>query len=269
MTMIASELWADEWFCSLNQRHKILYLYLLTSCSKCGIFEVNIRKINYDTTNGSEHVEPYTREELFSFAGDRIKPIGDSRGIIVRYIEFNWMRDEPLNPNSMLTRGIIKELSRHGLTLADVKTMNPNSKLKWRDDDGRTDNIPVPVVAVQSGREVKTDEHPYEMWFDSFWKMYPGHRKTDKKRCHDKFLRILKAEKAPDHLFEKIMGGLNMWMSSDDWQKNGGQYICAPIVWLNNERWNAEIKNGVKHGSFKRVQTANANCQSEETDGLF
>lgn len=270
--LIANEVWSDEWFCSLDQRYKLLYLYLLGNCSKCGVFEMNIRKINFDLTNGVERVKPYTSDELLEFAGERIKSIGGNKAIILRYIEFNWMRDKPLDPEkNPLHRGLAQELAKYGLSFEKLNKMYPKCNLKWKEgeNDGRTVNVYDTVVAVQSGRGVKTDDYPYEMWFDSFWKMYPGPRKTDKKKCHDKFLRILKAEKAPDHLFEKIMGGLNMWMSSDDWQKDGGQYICAPLVWLNNERWDAEIKKGVKHGSFKRVQTANANCQSTETDGLF
>lgn len=254
--LIANEVWHDDWFCSLDQRQKLLYLYLLGTCDKCGIFEANIRKINFDLTNGVEMVAPYTLDELWTFAGDRIQPIGN-RGIVVRYIEFNWMRDKPLDPiKNPLHKSLAQGLAKCGLSFAKLNGMYSKSKLRWKegDDDERTDDVTVPVVAVQP-RKVSADPQ-LEMWFNDFWKMYPGPRKTDKSKCHDKFIKILKAEKAPDHMFERIMSGLNMWCASDDWKKDGGKFICAPLVWLNRERWDAEIKNvkGVDNVHTNRVK---------------
>ena len=65
--LITDEIWCDEWFCSLEQRQKLLYLYLLGNCSKCGIFELNMRKINFDLSNGTERVRPYTAKEILTF----------------------------------------------------------------------------------------------------------------------------------------------------------------------------------------------------------
>ncbi len=70
--------------------------------------------------------------------------------------------------------------------------------------------------------------------FSQFWKAYPHTlRKTDKKKCRVAFERIshLKDE------FPNIMGGLEIWKQSKDWQKDNGQYICAPLVFLHQRRW--------------------------------
>ena len=39
---------------------------------------------------------------------------------------------------------------------------------------------------------------------------------------------------------EANFDGLSRWRLSRDWTDDGGAYVCAPLVWLNNERWTAE-----------------------------
>lgn len=267
--LVDDMLFEQEWFSELPLRLRFLYIYLLTKCTKVGVFEVNLRRISYDLNDGTT----VTREDIFDSFGGRVKPLGESKGIFVDYVSFNWQRDKELDPEkNPLHRGLAQELSKYGLDFAKLNEMSTKHNLKWKcGSDVLSDGVLIPVVAVHKGMSTKKAkvDYPYEEWFNSFWDRYPGPRKKDKSKCHDKFLRILKAEKEPDHLFEKIMGGLNMWMSFDDWQKDGGRYICSPLVWLNNERWDAEIRKVGSNGSSRRSTTANANCQSTETDGLF
>ena len=79
-----------------------------------------------------------------------------------------------------------------------------------------------------------------DMLFEEFWQSYPSScpRKVDKKKCLEKFRRILKdGHKIKMEIFTKIMDGLEVWKKSETWQKDDGQFICAPSVWLNNNRW--------------------------------
>ena len=79
--------------------------------------------------------------------------------------------------------------------------------------------------------------------FDAWWKEYPScSRKVNKKVCHDKFVRILKNSDDGVATFNRIMNGLKKWIASKDWNKDGGQFICAPLVWLNQERWTADVE---------------------------
>jgi hypothetical protein len=69
--------------------------------------------------------------------------------------------------------------------------------------------------------------------FPEFWKAYPpGPRKVAKKQCLDKWARLECAEQA-SHILAHVE-----WMKTQpDWTKDGGAFICAPLVYLNQQRW--------------------------------
>lgn len=79
-----------------------------------------------------------------------------------------------------------------------------------------------------------------ELAFDEFWKAYPSEcpRKTDKKKCGEKYARLMRDAKDPAGLHSAILGGLSVWRQCETWTRDNGQYIRAPLVWLNNENWN-------------------------------
>ena len=97
-----------------------------------------------------------------------------------------------------------------------------------------------------SGDDILIDER-----FEKFWQAYPTYRRTDKKKCREKFMRIIKKSKDPD-LYQKIMEGLNHWKQSEMWNSEGGKFVCAPLVWLNNERWNDEIQKQAQQSKIQQ-----------------
>ena len=72
-----------------------------------------------------------------------------------------------------------------------------------------------------------------EMWFESFWEIYPKHQ--DKKKAKQKFLKLCTDEKK----YQEIMGGLRNVLPM--WAKKDNKYIPMPTTWLNGERWNDEV----------------------------
>ena len=76
-----------------------------------------------------------------------------------------------------------------------------------------------------------------ETRFDEFWIEWPKHfRKADRKKCEAKW----RSEKL-DTIADKIMASVKAWKSSKQWQKDGGQFIPAPLVWLNKATWEVEL----------------------------
>lgn len=125
--IIDGRLFEQEWFSELPLRLRFLYVYLLTKCTKTGIFEVNLKKISYDVNDGI----PVTRDDIFKSFGNRVRPLGESKGIFVDYISFNWVRGKPLDPKrNPLHRGLAKELARHGLNFSILCEM-ANKKFTW------------------------------------------------------------------------------------------------------------------------------------------
>lgn len=254
--LVDDMLFEQEWFSELPLRLRFLYIYLLTKCTKTGIFEVNLRKMTYDLNDGSQ----VTRDDIFKSFGGRIRPLGDSKGIFPEYIAFNWMREKPLDPSrNPLHRGLQQELAKYGLTFAKVNAMSKKKLLRWvgeesevaNDDD--TDTHTGSAVVGAARQFVKPKPEPpgtsmtakdAEELFESFWRAYPScSRKVNKKVCHDKFVRILKNSNDGVSIFNQIMSGLKKWIASKDWNKDGGQFICAPLVWLNQERWTADVES--------------------------
>lgn len=237
--LIANELWSDDWFCSLEQRFKLLYIYLLGNCSKCGIFELNTRKINFDLSNGVELLKPYTTDDVLNFAGNRIRKINDNKAIIALYIYYNWFRGNPLDPNrNPLHKGLLQELRKYGLDFHKLNDMS-NKKFTWKEEDN--DRTPVACNSDDTHVNAYTNREIFYKMFDEFWNEYPSTcpRKVDKKKCLSKYQILLKnAGEKYSELHAKIIAGVRLWKQSEMWNNNGGQYIKAPLVFLNGENWN-------------------------------
>ena len=75
--------------------------------------------------------------------------------------------------------------------------------------------------------------------FEDFWALYP--RKTAKQDAIRAWRKL-----NPDlALQEKIRSALTLQISSDQWTRDGGQFIPHPATWLNGGRWDDEpIKTG-------------------------
>lgn len=84
-------------------------------------------------------------------------------------------------------------------------------------------------------REVKLSK-VYIDHFEMFWSAYP--RKVSKRKAEQVFLRIAPNKK----LFDTIMQALEEHKKSPQWVKDGGQFIPHPTTWLNQERWNDQLK---------------------------
>lgn len=85
------------------------------------------------------------------------------------------------------------------------------------------------LVQVKPAR-VKA-EYPAD--FEEFWKRYP--RKNGK----DAALRAWKAKKREGRLpaLSVLAEAIDAAKRSDQWQRDGGQYIPHPATWLNQGRW--------------------------------
>lgn len=84
-----------------------------------------------------------------------------------------------------------------------------------------------------------------ESLFEVFWSKYP--KKQKKKDARVAFLRNVSESNA-----KKVFDGLEMWLKSEQWSKDHGRYIPLPTSWLNEERWNDELKTSeIKDGGLE------------------
>ena len=80
--------------------------------------------------------------------------------------------------------------------------------------------------------------------FDNFWNEYPNtHRKQSKGKC----LEVWQKAKAEPNA-ELIVSHIARLKASPDWQKNNGEFIPAPLVYLNQRRWDGAVEKQSESG---------------------
>lgn len=75
--------------------------------------------------------------------------------------------------------------------------------------------------------------------FELFWKSYP--KKIGKK---DALKAFQKARKSGLPEIEVVVASIEKQRKSDQWRRDNGQYIPNPSTWLNQGRWDDELREG-------------------------
>ena len=85
------------------------------------------------------------------------------------------------------------------------------------------------ALKESKGKEITT-------LFDEFYSKYP--KKKGKEQAFKAFVKL-----APnDELFRIILSAVDAQSKTDQWKKDGGQFIPMPSTWINGKRWEDEIK---------------------------
>ena len=98
-----------------------------------------------------------------------------------------------------------------------------------------TDAISDELLAVVHGRPSARDGALVPMEFASFWSAYP--RKIAKVLA----LKAWQKLRPTPALVRSIMFALEKQKRTEQWQKDGGQFVPHPATWLNQQRWLDEI----------------------------
>ena len=124
-------------------------------------------------------------------------------------VEKRWKREETPPQNSAL--------------LAPYK--RANSTLIHKDIDKDIDNTPNPPkgAAVYSER------------FCIFWKEYP--KKVGKAAAEKAFIKL----KPSEEMLQQMLEAIKAQKQSEQWARDGGQFIPHPATWLNRGQWDDEI----------------------------
>ncbi len=94
--------------------------------------------------------------------------------------------------------------------------------------------------------------------FDVFWDAYP--RKSGKDAARKAFAKRHPSEA----LLTEMLAAIAKQKRTEQWTKNGGQFIPHPATWLNQGRWMDEVQPGsTGHGYRENIKT------DEELDHLI
>lgn len=90
----------------------------------------------------------------------------------------------------------------------------------------------------------KISKKECECYFEKFWNAYP--RKVGKAIAFKSFEKL----KVNAELLDKMLKAIEVQKKTDQWQDE--RYIPHPSTWLNQQRWNDEVKISNKQGYIQR-----------------
>ena len=202
--------WRDEFIEGLTPEQKYFYLYLLTNdrTTQCGIYEITIRQMCYDTGYNDETIKKLL--EYFITKG-RLMYSESTKEIALK----NWAKYN--DSNSPKVRACIdKELI----------------KVKNRVLIEYLYSIDTHTQEEQEEEEEKEEEQYINIDFEFFWIEYDK-KVGDKQKLKKKWNNLTDAER------EKIMEYLPSYKNSVP----DKQFRKNPETFFNNKSWNDEIVN--------------------------
>lgn len=218
----------DERF---SPEDKYFFLYLLTNphTNLCGCYEISYKQLKDETG--------YSRESISVLINRFEKTYNIIRYDVETYemLILNWKKYNWSNSPSFIT-SVQKEIQ---------KVKNPKFREFLLDerhcvdtvsnDDDTVSSAPVTVTdtvnSFNSVKEVKKRvRKKYEDTpeFEAFWNAYP--KQKAKTEAREAFAKV-------DVPLQTLLDALEVQKRSNDWLKDGGQYIPYPAKWLNKRRW--------------------------------
>jgi|GEM_PF-1838218 len=94
--------------------------------------------------------------------------------------------------------------------------------------------------------------------FEIFWKEYP------KRMAKSQAIKAWKKLNPSDELQKKILKDIQKRKKTDSWLKNNGQFIPYPATYINNARWEDEIKTTTKNSNF--INNREVYVEDQDTD---
>lgn len=127
--------------------------------------------------------------------------------------------------------------NRYSLNLycpQNSKNDSINDSIKYRENDSKNDSINDSLIKTKTKTKNPPKSPQGEDTFAAFWSAYP--RKDSKAKAKASWDKL----KPDKELVSRIMAALEQHKRSDQWNRDGGQYIPYPATWLNQRRWEDE-----------------------------
>lgn len=228
---------------------KYMYLYLLTNpyTNIIGCYEISVKQISRQTGYNEEAVSRILYR--LQNTHDVIRYCDESKELLViRWSKYNWTRSEKLEkPISKAIEGIkCDQFKKYLGTLRDNRSDTLSIPYPYGMDTtvtvSVTDTVPgtaqdEPLKVPKKLKPKRAGVHPM---FDAFWQAYP--KRIAKAKAEEAFSKL-----NPDEELMKVMlAALKAWSKTEQWQKDGGQFIPNPTTWLNQRRWEDELPQSVQ-----------------------
>jgi hypothetical protein len=219
-SLIASSIWNE------SDSTRIVWITLLAMADQDGNVKASVGGLAHQARKTKEETEA-ALNILLSPDPDSSRKVLDGKRLIP--IEGGW---------HLVNHDYYRELG-----------MNESTKAYWREkkrkqreskdvkDSPRQIGTYASASASVSASDLKEGSVRGE--FDTFWKAYP--KKVGKGAAE----RAFKTHKCAP-IIAKIVNALAAQAKSDQWTKDGGQFIPHPTTWLNQHRWEDETTVAVQ-----------------------
>jgi len=96
----------------------------------------------------------------------------------------------------------------------------------------------------------KKKEERRDIYFDRFWESYP--RKEAKQTAKRAFEKL-----NPDEaLLQTMLEAIERFKGTAQWKEENGRFIPHPATWINQRRWEDEVKGGTGDAEYGRCSQA-------------
>lgn len=96
----------------------------------------------------------------------------------------------------------------------------------------------------------KKKEERRDIYFDRFWESYP--RKEAKQTAKKAFEKL-----NPDEaILQTMLEAIERFKGSAQWREENGRFIPHPATWINQRRWEDEVKGGTGDAGYGRCSQA-------------
>lgn len=241
--MINSKFWSDSFIVdNLNPLDRYLFLYFLTNekTNLAGVYELPLRTIANETG--------IDKEEILRML-ERMKTRVEYKDGWVCLV--NFIKHQNLNNVSIL-KGIQNEL--HSLPEEIHKWVEQTRGVREVYERGTTPDNIIESNLIESkvikSNQTKNKSEEYEKSFEEFWKEYP--EKVGKGKAYDSW------KKLSDETKLKCLEQIKLQVINKHFRnKSGVDYIPHPTTWLNQKRWEDEVKQVKKLEVIKFDKSGN------------
>ena len=144
----------------------------------------------------------------------------------------------------LIATGYVSKKTTNKFTIITVENWD-----FWQSKDNKNDkqsdkHSVTPATTNKNVKNIKnTSPTPSkgDTRFDEFWNAYP--KKVGKKNAQQRWQKL----RINDETYRKIMEAVKAQSESDQWKKDGGQYIPYPATWLSQERWEDQLPTVEQH----------------------
>jgi hypothetical protein len=238
-----SKVFSSMWGGSLYGRFEAsaVFMVLLSLCNKDGIVDMTPEAIAGQTgwpievihRGLAELAAPDKRSRTPDADGKRILPIEEHRDWGWKITNYKKYRDQMRSAERREYLRLAKEAERSKKSTTVNSVNNVNQCQPIAEAEAEADKRHVSRFAL-------------------FWSLWPSsERKVAKKQCEKKWETL-----GCEAVAEDILKALEWFKCSEQWAKNGGEFIPMPMTWLNRRAWEVELpKQSTSHAEVMLEQS--------------